>query len=879
MQIPFLAAVATTSFLTLASHAAPFGEPSSWIPTAGPVADTPFGREVYAVAVFDDGQGNGPALYAGGRFNTVGSVPMSHVARLGGSSWSPVGAGLAFHVRALTTFDDGSGEALYAAGFRDVMRWDGVAWSSIGSDVHAFGDGTVYAFSVFDDGNGDALYAGGSFTTSNGVSTPGVAKWDGVNWSPLGVGLNGTVHALTVFDDGTGAALYVGGTFNAAGGMPAPRIAKWDGTSWSALGTGVNDDVFSLTVFDDGTGSALYVGGAFVVAGGVSASRLAHWDGTSWFGGAGTGVNGNVFALSVFDDGGGPELYVGGAFTSTGGGPARSIARWDGTNWSPLASRPGGVAAPIRAFATFDDGAGPGLYATGWRGGGGRGFVTQWRSGDWSSPTPGLDGPVEAAVRFDNGSGPAQCIVGGFTFAGGQRMNRVGLWDGSTWSPLGDGFDDDSFQSTTGLIRSAEVFEGDLYVGGDFTRAAGAVATGIARWDGSTWSEVGTGLNGAAHTLLTFDDGSGPALYAGGTFSIAGDVFGVLFVARWDGTAWSAVGTGPGASAVYAFASFDSGSGSELYAGGHYQAGAFASRISRWDGSAWSDVGGAVGGDVLALAVYDSGGGPMLYAGTSTVIRWSGSAWTVTGFDTSGIVGALEVFNDGTGDALFAYGQFTERFTTRRGVHRFDGTTWSLIGNVDDDVSLLASLEDPLRGGPALLVGGDFTDVGGSNDAFLSRWGRSIATPSTFCSGDGTGSACPCGNIGAPGRGCNIPAGTGGIEMTVLNWAPDFAGGGLVDFVGVGFPPMAQAAAHLIRSTSPQAPATVFGDGLLCVSPTGLVRLNATLSSGGTSLTPTMHGAGAGTFYYQVWVRSFPITFCDPAAAYNLSNGVELTWP
>jgi len=37
-------------------------------------------------------------------------------------------------------------------------------------------------------------------------------------------------------------------------------------------------------------------------------------------------------------------------------------------------------------------------------------------------------------------------------------------------------------------------------------------------------------------------------------------------------------------------------------------------------------------------------------------------------------------------------------------------------------------------------------------------------------------------------------------------------------------------------------------------------------------------GAGSGTFYYQLWFRNTPIMFCDPVAAFNLSNGRALSW-
>jgi hypothetical protein len=40
------------------------------------------------------------------------------------------------------------------------------------------------------------------------------------------------------------------------------------------------------------------------------------------------------------------------------------------------------------------------------------------------------------------------------------------------------------------------------------------------------------------------------------------------------------------------------------------------------------------------------------------------------------------------------------------------------------------------------------------------------------------------------------------------------------------------------------------------------------------------HGAmaGTGTFFYQLWFRSTPTSYCDPTAAFNLSNGTFLDW-
>src|SRR5262245_22406667 len=55
-----------------------------------------------------------------------------------------------------------------------------------------------------------------------------------------------------------------------------------------------------------------------------------------------------------------------------------------------------------------------------------------------------------------------------------------------------------------------------LYVAGMFTAAGLAAAPGVARWNGTAWSAVGSGLNGTARALAVYDDGSGPALYVAG---------------------------------------------------------------------------------------------------------------------------------------------------------------------------------------------------------------------------------------------------------------------------------------------------------------------------------------------------------------------------
>jgi len=322
------------------------------------------------------------------------------------------------------------------------------------------------------------------------MAVPALAQ---CNWSVLGSGMEGNsaphVAALSVFDDGLGPALYAGGLFTFAGGVPANQIAKWDGKQWSALGTGlggVAPNVGALTVFDDGTGPALYVGGDFTLAGDVPASRIAKWDGNQWSA-LGSGMNaGAVDALTVFDDGTGPALYAGGLFMFAGGVLANGIARWDGAQWSALGSGMGGGARPyVAALTVFDDGMGTALHAGGL-----------------------------------------------FTLAGGVPASRIAKWDGTQWSALGGGVNNVVFAPTVFDDGTGPA----LYVGGDFTLAGDVPASRIAKWDGTQWSALGSGIEGGrgpyVAALTVFDDGTGPALYAGGDFTAAGDVS-ASRIARW----------------------------------------------------------------------------------------------------------------------------------------------------------------------------------------------------------------------------------------------------------------------------------------------------------------------------------------------------------
>ncbi|MHC4652941.1 MAG: hypothetical protein ACYTES_19035 [Planctomycetota bacterium] len=719
---------------------------------------------VRALTVFDDG--TGPAIYAGGDFSTGNGGAACGVARLDGDQWSALGGGLEGEVHALAVFDDGSGAgpALYAGGYfatargssSDFLsRWNGTFWSPLPGI-----NGVVKALALFDDGSGPALYIGGSFTTAGGIPADRIARWDGSTWSPLGTGVNGSVEAMAVFDDGSGPALHVGGGFTAAGGLPANCVARWDGEQWLALGDGTNTSVFSLAVFDDGSGGgpALYAAGGFTAAGGLPANRVARWDGTSWSA-LGDGLNDTARALAVFDRGAGTALYAGGEFLTAGGVSASRIARWDGETWSPLQT---GTDFAVLALAAFDTC----LYVGGQfsrAGATGARNIGRWDGTAWSiagSAGGGTNSVCRAFAVFDDGAGEALHVGGQFTTAGEIAAHHIARWDGDEWTSVGGGVGQEG-ELNVGFTYALHVFNDGsvggpaLYAGGSFITAGGAPAEHIARWDGQGWSALGSGTNGLVFSLAEFDDGSGgaPALYAGGAFTTADDIA-ANRIARWDGAAWEAVGEGTDGQ-VLTMVVFDDGSGPALYVGGAFgvAGGAPASGIARWDGSSWSSVGGGVSNCVgfncvpivHALAVFDDGSGPALYAGgnfttagggeANFIARWDGSSWSPLGIGMSGCNGGgncspsvfeLIGFDDGTGPALYAGGRFASAGGLDvYGIATWDGASWSAVGEGVSGGSVLGFgiFDDRSGAGPALYAGGAFAQAGGLVSERIGRWG------------------------------------------------------------------------------------------------------------------------------------------------------------
>lgn len=289
---------------------------------------------------------------------------------------------------------------------------------------------------------------------------------------------------------------------------------------------------------------------------------------------------------------------------------------------------------------------------------------------------------------------------GTFGRAGTTAANRVARWDGSAWATLGSGID--------GVVLDCVQFGGDLVVGGRFRGAGGVLSRGVARWNGSAWSGLGTGLESDAYAVAVLNN----QLVAAGPYS--GDPNGVLTsrVMRWDGSSWSPLGAGMNGDVddliVY---------NGELVAAGYFTnaGGVAVTNIARWTGSAWAPLGAPSIPQVFAMAIFQDqlvvAGQRFASSGTPAyaVERWNGQEWQSLGTPPNDTIRALAV----QGGVLYAGGTLAGIGGNVDSVIRWDGQAWTGLAGLDHNVYTLAIHDGQL------VAAGSYAD---GADVPISRW-------------------------------------------------------------------------------------------------------------------------------------------------------------
>jgi hypothetical protein len=325
------------------------------------------------------------------------------------------------------------------------------------------------------------------------------------------------------------------------------------GQEWQQVG---NFNFGVTCQFSDTIANILYIGGNFKFNGTDTLNGVCSWNGTTikalgagFYEDCGNNQCDTPEGFIRYHD----EIYMSNRFNHIGGQLSNGIARWDGINWLPVH---------------------PGIFT--------------------DNNYPG------AAFGYCEQNGTL-FMVGNFRRVGLDTANSVASWDGNVWQTYGAPEDT---QHDVPVHSKIVFYKGEMYVGGNcYNIIDGNINSGIIRYNGTSWHQVGPGLLGGIDYIFdmtVYHD----ELYVCGRFGIAEGNAGNKIM-RWNGEAWHDVGgilDSPG-----------EGHRMMVYKDKLYLVGLFddvgngmpASNIAVWDGIRWCSFGNSYfNNKISSITVY-----------------------------------------------------------------------------------------------------------------------------------------------------------------------------------------------------------------------------------------------------------------------------------
>jgi hypothetical protein len=503
----------------------------------------------------------------------------------------------------------------------------------------------------------------------------GATAWNGSTFERLGT------PALSSFQ----SVIHWNGALLASRGSSSTtahdELFQWNGSEWDPIAT-ANGAVVAMCLHQGG----IVAIGSFTVIGGVAANHVARFDGSAWYAmGAGIPVSfsagTNVPLVSV-----GSDVYT---LSNT------AIYRYDGSVWTT--STGSALNGQINALATD----GVNLYAGGFftkAGADSCPGVARWDGSAWHRV--GVGTTSVTTLTWWNGQLVANLTDG---------TSRISAFDGTHWYGLGD-----ESESVVSRLRTCGTRLVALF---SYRPASGDMAD-VRTFDGTSWVNVreswGPDMTGATRYTNSARVVNGLLYTCGGSVHMVNPTGAIRTnnIAAWDGSAWSAVGTGVSAQPMHVGVW-----GSALVVSGSLSlSGVGGSKIARWDGGNWANLGDVSSGYGFYVWATASFHDSLHAAHDGPVMRRDGPTGSVLGGSggTNGASFALLEWND----RLIATGAFTQadgQPTSR--IAAWDGTQWQPLGDgLDGSGFALHSIAGDL------VVGGAFTTAGGQPATGAARW-------------------------------------------------------------------------------------------------------------------------------------------------------------
>lgn len=352
----------------------------------------------------------------------------------------------------------------------------------------------------------------------------------------------------------------------------------------------------------------------------------------------------------------------------------------------------------------------------------------------WSALGSGLNGTVYSIY-----TDASNIYYGGNYTINGSGYKGIAYWDGTSWSPVGHGISSlrDFPNDWSETVNCSVVSGGNLFVGGNFRDVLNSndtydEANGIAKWNGTSWVDIGSGIS------TGFVNPTTPTVYAilaiGSDIYIAGEFQSVNgttvnSIAKWNGTTWSALGKGvtAGSQQLSSLAT----DGTYLYIGGNFtqvtntdNSTVTVSNIARWNLSTltWSSVGKGVDNGVSSMEVNNSylylvGGFTNATNSNDTnvsangIIKWDGTSWSVVGDNSNiGTLSDIEFY----GTDIYVAAAYWNGTSNEYKVTKWNGSSWAACGgNANSNINAIKVSSTY----GAMFVGGNFSTVNGGTSA------------------------------------------------------------------------------------------------------------------------------------------------------------------
>jgi alpha-tubulin suppressor-like RCC1 family protein len=319
---------------------------------------------------------------------------------------------------------------------------------------------------------------------------------------------------------------------------------------------------------------------------------------------------------------------------------------------------------------------------------------------------PGVSPTINtmAGGLYSSGYSTHECrtiyINGTDIYAGGNFLisgsYSIAKWNGSSWSGLGSG--------VNGTCWGIDMSGSELYACGQFNTIGNSISSpGIGKWNGTSWSAVGTGISSNVYTVAV----SGGKLYVGGDFTTIGALT-VNRIARWNGSSWSAMGSGANGQ-VSSIAIV----GTDVYIGGSFttvNSNISVNGFAKWNGSAWSSMGLTATDGVTTIHATDASN---IYVATgvrSIISKWNGLEWSAIQFThvLNGICHSILAEDD----LLYVGGRFSSELLRYFGI--WNGTSWVKYNTKDKMVSVFAGRATNRN------VGSMWSNIGPDSDVQLN---------------------------------------------------------------------------------------------------------------------------------------------------------------